>query len=113
MTDHSNNVYLHHIIDSIDLIFEYVDNISLSDFISNQMRIDAVIRNFEIMGEACNRLSPEFKEQHSEIDFRPATNMRNRLIHGYDEVNIDYVWDTIKDDLPTLKKEIEKILSSF
>jgi len=112
MTDHGNDVYLHHIIDSIDLINEYVENIGLNDFVSSQMRIDAVIRNFEIMGEACNRLSPEFKEKYSAIDFKPATNMRNRLIHGYDEVNLDYVWDTIEDDLPILKKEIERILNN-
>lgn len=64
------------------------------------------------MSEACTRLSPEFKEKYSAIDFRPVTDMRNRLIHGYDEVNLDYVWDTIKGDLPILKKEIEKILSN-
>lgn len=46
MTDHGNNIYLHHIIDSIDLINEYVENISFNDFASSQMRIDAVIRNF-------------------------------------------------------------------
>lgn len=112
MTEHGNEVYLHHIIDSINLIFEYVENISFNDFVSNQMRIDAVIRNFEIMGEACTRLSPEFKEKYSAIDFGPATSMRNRLIHGYDDVNLDYVWDTIKDNLQILKNEIEKILAN-
>lgn len=111
MTEHDNNVYLRHIIDSINLIDDYVKNVILDDFMSNRMMIDAVIRNFEIMGEASNRISSDFREKYSEINFGPAIDMRNRLIHGYDDVNLDYVWDTIKQDLQTLKKKIEKILN--
>lgn len=110
MTNHDNNVYLRHIIDSINLINVYVNNVKFNDFVSNQMMIDAVIRNFEVMGEACNRISSEFREEHHSINFGPATSMRNRLIHGYDNVNLDYVWDTIQEDLPKLKKEIEALL---
>ena len=111
MTNHDNKVYLQHIIDSIKQIDNYVGKVSFDDFASNQMMIDAVIRNFEVMGEACNRLPDDFKEKYSRINFQPATSMRNRLIHGYEDINLNYVWEAIKQDLPKLFREIENIIN--
>lgn len=110
MTRHDNAVYLHHRLDAVEKITHYIGKLSHSEFIADSLRIDAVLRNFEIIGEASNNLSDDFKEQHATIDFRSAIGIRNRLIHGYDDVDLNIVWDTIKDDLPTLKQAIEKIL---
>jgi uncharacterized protein with HEPN domain len=111
MTRHDNKVYLNHIIDSINKIDSYIGSNTFNKFILNEMLVDAVHRNFEIIGEACNKLGDNFKSEHAKIDFRSATNIRNRLIHGYDDVDLEIVWNTIKQDLPKMKKEIKKILN--
>ena len=112
MSKHDDKVYLSHILASIDKVHQFVGDISFDSFRQNDMRIDAVTRNFEIIGEASNNISPEFKSYHPEINFRPIISMRNWLIHGYDAVDLEVVWKTIKKDLPELKKHIKKILGN-
>lgn len=65
--------------------------------------IDAVVRGLEIIGEASNNISDEFKKKHSEIPFRDIKDTRNRLIHEYFGVNKKIVWDTCQIDLKELK----------
>jgi len=110
MTEHDNTVYLYHILDSIRKIEIYIDDYSFKEFISDEMALDAVLRNFEIIGEASNNLSDDFKENNAEVDFRSAVSIRNRLIHGYDDVDLEIVWNTVKEDLPQMEKLIKKIL---
>jgi uncharacterized protein with HEPN domain len=75
------------------------------------MMIDAVVRELEIIGEASNNLSEEFREQYSDILWRRMKDMRNFLIHEYFGINLKVVWDTCKKDLPELKTFIKKVLS--
>jgi len=109
MTKHDNKVYLAHILKAIQKIEDYAGGYSFEDFQNDGKTIDAVIRNFEIIGEASNNISEEFKVAHREVDFRPAISMRNWLAHGYDEIDLKIVWDAIKQDLPELAKQIKKI----
>jgi len=74
------------------------------------MIIDAVVREPEIVGEASNKLSDEFRENHPEILLRKLKNMRNFLIYEYFGVNTKIVWDTCKEDLPKLKELIDDLL---
>lgn len=111
MSKHDDKVYLGHILESIQKTEKYVEDSSFGDFEQDDKTIDAVIRNFEIIGEASTSISNDFKELHPHIDFRSATSMRNRLAHGYDDINLKVVWDAIKQDFPELKKEIENILN--
>lgn len=112
MTKHNNDVYLQHIVDSIEKIDCYIGDFSFDQFMKDDQLIDAVIRNIEIIGEASNKIPDNFKKDYQEIDFKPATNMRNRLIHGYDDINFDFIWTTIKEDLPKLKKQIAELLEN-
>ena len=73
------------------------------------MRQDAVIRQFEIIGEAASRISKDFLEQHSDFPIKEAIEMRNFLIHGYDEVDIKVVWKTLQEDIPLLKNKMLSI----
>jgi len=66
----------------------------------------------EIIGEAARRISQRFREKHEHIPWRQITGTRDRLIHGYDEVDLDIVWQIVTKDLPTLLAELEKILPS-
>jgi uncharacterized protein with HEPN domain len=70
----------------------------------------ALTRLIEIIGEAANRVPDEFQDAHPEIPWIEIVGMRNRLIHGYDEVDFDFLWNVVRDDLPSLIKQLNKIL---
>lgn len=105
-----DTVYLHHILDAIDLIEGYMKGMSENEFLSASMTHDAVVRQIEIVGEAARNVSDKFREKHSKIPWGKMIGIRNKIIHEYFNVNYAIVWDTIKDDLPILKKSIKKIL---
>ena len=71
----------------------------------------AVLHQLMLLGEGVKRLSSEFREEHSEIPWRLMAGMRDRLIHGYDDVDLDQVWETIADDLPELIPSIERLVT--
>lgn len=81
-----------------------MDNIDLQDMI---------VRRLEIIGEAVRNLPQEFRQQHSEIDWQNPAGMRSALIHGYFDVDLTIVWDTIGKDLPPFKKQIQKLLNTM
>ena len=106
----SDKIYLIHIIQSITSILEYTKGMSDQDFYSNRLVIDAVIRNFEVIGEASKRVSTELRKSNPEIPWNRMAGFRDKLIHDYIKVNLQLVWDVIVDVLPEQKKEIEKII---
>lgn len=74
------------------------------------MIIDAVVRNFEIIGEAAKHIPEEYKEKYSELPLKEMTGMRNVLIHDYLGIDYQFIWQTIKEDFPQLKEIITKIV---
>jgi uncharacterized protein with HEPN domain len=105
-----DTVYLHHILDAIDLIEGYTKGMTENEFLSNSMAHDAVIRQIEIIGEAARNVSDEFQEKYPRLPWAKMIGIRNKIIHEYFNVNFAIVWDTVKEDLPILKKSIKKIL---
>ena len=103
--------YLHHIYDSIVLIEKYVKGMAINGFARDRKTVDAVIRNFEIIGEASSKTSKEFREEYPELPWKDMIGMRNILIHNYLGVDVQKVWRTVKKDLPLLKKQLRSILS--
>lgn len=101
-----NQIYLQDITRAILKIEDYIKNTNFDVFLKDPMRQDAVIRQFEIIGEAANRISKDFINTHPNFPLKEAIRMRNFLIHGYDEVNIEVVWKTIQVDIPLLKKSL-------
>ncbi len=107
------NTYLHHIRQAIDRIQEYTSEITESDFLRDHRTQDAVIRNLEIIGKACRNVAtryPEFAENHPEVPWSAAYEMRNVLAHGYFSVDLAIVWHTIERDLPGMKTAIVRLL---
>jgi len=102
--------YLRHILESINMIEEYLIGVSEIDFYSNQQLQDSAVRRLEIIGEACKLVSEELKEKYTQIAWRDATDMRNFLIHAYFGIDYKIIWQTVIKELPLLKREIEKIL---
>lgn len=109
MKNPDDEIYLLHIKDAIKKIDIYVNNLDFEEFRKKLIVQDAVIRQFEIIGEAAKRLSEDFKNHNSNIPWKYIIGMRNRLIHNYFGVDIDTVWETIVKDIPNLKKEINEI----
>ena len=108
--------YLDHIIDSIDRIFRYCAGLDDTEFFSNQLIQDAVIRNFAVIGEASRnieRVAPEFVEANPDIPLSFAYDMRNILVHGYYQVDLKIVWDTVKHDLPPLRDRVVAVRRSI
>ena len=105
-----NKIYLKHICDSISWIEKYTENIEIEKILSEHLIQDGVIRQLEIIEEASNKLSEEFKNHNSEIPWKDIIGMRNKLIHGYFGVDIESVWDTINKDIPELKIKIHSEL---
>lgn len=103
-------VYLEDILESIKLIEKYTNSLSYEQFENNIPIQDAVIRRFEIIGEAVKHIPSDFKKDHPEIEWKEAAGTRDVFIHEYFEVILERVWGTIKDDLPKLKKQIEKLI---
>ncbi len=105
-----DETYLAHIVDAIDTIHEYVGDMSRNEFLDDEKTQDAVIRQFEIIGEAAKQLSEEVYEEMDTVPWQDVAKMRDRLIHGYFDVDDEIVWETIQKDLPGLLDEIERFL---
>jgi uncharacterized protein with HEPN domain len=71
----------------------------------------AVVRALEIIGEATKRLPESLRNKYSEIPWKDMAGMRDRIIHGYDAVNLEIVWTTVKTRIPELKPKIQRILA--
>ena len=101
---------IHDILKSIDKIENYLEGMTIASFQKNDLVIDAVVRNFEIIGEASKNIPLAFRRSHSEIPWDQMNAMRNILIHEYFGVDIKIVWYTAKKNLPLLRKELVKLL---
>lgn len=102
---------LRDIFNSIQKIETYTRNMSFDMFIQDDKTTDAVIRNFEVIGEAANQLPVFFCEQHPHIQWRRMADFRNVLIHKYFGVDLQLVWEITQYNLPELKQQIANLLS--
>lgn len=106
----SDLVYLSDILESVDIILKYTENKTEFEFIQNLMLQDAVIRRFEIIGEASSKISENIKVLNPGIQWRLMKEMRNKLIHEYFGISPTTVYSTIRLDLPLLKQQLESIV---
>ena len=97
------------IIESANKILEYTSNLSFQEFTRDSKTIDAVIRNFEIIGEAANRLPEDFKDIHSKIDWHRIRGFRNRIVHDYFGIDYSIVWEIKESFLPNLIKTLKSL----
>ena len=97
---------LYHIIEAIDNIFEFVENITFDTYKNNKILRFAVIKNLEIIGEAANLLTKEFKANNDSIVWSDLIGMRHILVHGYYQIKDDIIWATIETELHPLKDKI-------
>ncbi len=107
-----DRVYLLHILDAMDQIESYTQDCTYQAFMLTRLVQDGVIRQLEIIGEATKNLSNETRANAPEVPWRDMAGMRDVLIYQYFGVDMTAVWDTVRQDIPGLKQEISKLLSS-
>jgi len=95
---------------AIRKILDYAAEHDLPTFSDDSLTQDAIIRQFTVLGEASNRISSEFRSQHSEIPWKEIIGFRNVVVHNYFEINIEEVWRIIQEDLPGLCPLLEQLV---
>ncbi len=106
-----DRVYLLHIRDCLDRIFEYTRE-GRPAFLADTRTQDAVIRNLEVVGEAVKNISPAHKATHPDVPWKRIAGMRDLLIHRYFGVKIDTVWEVVVNELPEFRAAIVRMLES-
>ena len=107
-----DRMYLEHILDCIERIEAYTHD-GRDAFLASTMIQDAVIRNFEIIGEATKRLTPTVSLSHPEIQWRRMAGFRDMLIHQYMGVDLKTVWNVVERDLPTIKAALIDMVAAL
>ena len=102
----SDSIYIEHILNSINSIQEYISGLSLETFLEDRKTQDAVVRQFEIIGEATKRISQDFRDENPDIPWSQMAGMRDVLIHDYIDINFEIVWKTANENIQILKEAI-------
>lgn len=110
MTKRSAESFLNDIIQSIDRIETYTKGLNKKALFDDLKTQDAVVRNFEIIGEAVKNLPEKLRKSLPHIPWKFIAGMRDMVIHEYFNIDEETIWKTIKTDLPSFKKEIQKLL---
>ncbi len=110
MSKRSAPLLVEDIIECGNKILLYTEDLSYEGFVSDSKTVDAVIRNFEIIGEAANRLPEDFKENHSDIDWNKIRGFRNRIVHDYFGIDHSIVWQIKENYLPEMITKLKSLV---
>lgn len=108
--------YLSHMLEAAALAQGYLEGMAKADFLEDKRTQQAVILNIMVIGEAATKLADEYPEvaaRFPQVEWKSMRGMRNRLAHGYFDINLDIVWDTVKQALPTLENQLRQIQNSL
>ncbi len=98
---------------AIERIRRYTKWKNFDDFIADDMMYYAVVKNIEILGEASNMLTEEFRTQHPQTPWKQVNGMRNYIVHEYFQVDNNVVWDVVTNDLPLLELQVKQYLTEL
>ena len=114
MREHSRDKErLEHILDAISVIENGLATYSKDELLNNRLLYYGLVKQIEIIGEAANLLTHEFRAEHTEIDWRPIVAMRNVLVHDYIHISKDMLWATVTQDIPSFKVFIANFYDEF
>lgn len=108
-----NALFLKDILAAIESIEKFVDGMTLDEFKKDDKTSSAVIRKFEIIGEATKHIPEQIRDKHPEIPWKSIAGLRDRLIHAYFGIDHKLVWDAIKTELPKLKPKLREVIDSI
>jgi uncharacterized protein with HEPN domain len=104
--------FLHHILDECIYLIKESQQSTFDEFLANDRLTRAVCRSLEIIGEASNKIPPEFKAKYPLVPWRDMNDIRNKIIHHYFGVDYDIIWDTVITNIPNLKESIEVVMKA-
>lgn len=113
MSKRGVRLFIEDVRDAIKKIEDYTEDLGFADFIKDTKTIDAVVRNLSIIGEAVKNFPNELKSEYPQVPWKEIAGTRNKTIHEYFGIDEDILWKTIKEDLPTFKKQISGILRKY
>ena len=113
MKKRNYKLFIKDIIDAMEHIEEFTGDMTLEELEANEMASSAVIRKFEVIGEAAKNIPNSVKEKNKDIEWKSMAGMRDRLIHAYFGIDYSLVWAAIKKDIPKIKPKLKKLLSSL
>jgi uncharacterized protein with HEPN domain len=102
--------YLQDILDAVNDIESFVDGMTYEEFIKDRKTLNAVVRSIEIIGEASKNIPETLKANCKELPWKQMAGMRDKLIHAYFGVDVETLWKAVKENIPSLKKAIQKML---
>jgi uncharacterized protein with HEPN domain len=102
--------YIQDILDSIDEIYVFIGKMSREEFLNDRKTVKAVLRNLEIVGEAAKKIPPPLRDKYPDIPWKKMTGLRDKLIHEYFGVDLEIIWQLIKDELPGVLPPIQEML---
>jgi uncharacterized protein with HEPN domain len=105
--------YLQDILNAVDDIEGFVDDMSFEEFAKDRKTLNAVVRSIEIIGEASKNIPDALKAKYEELPWKQMTGMRDKLIHAYFGVDVETLWKAVKENIPPLKKSIQKMLKDL
>jgi uncharacterized protein with HEPN domain len=112
MSKHDDFIRIRHMLDAANEVIGFTADVTFAEFEQDRMRHLAVVQQIEVIGEASKQVSASLKELHSEIDWRDIARSRDRLIHGYDTVILEIVWQICREELPKLILQLNTLLQS-
>jgi uncharacterized protein with HEPN domain len=102
--------YLSHILAEADYLLATSEDLTSTDFVTDETLQRAFVRSLEIIGEAAKKVPASFRAKHPDIEWRAMAGMRDRLIHDYFGVDYEIVWDVIQNHIPELRRQIATVL---
>jgi len=106
-----DNIRIRHILDAAREAIQFTEGRKRVELDTDRKLNLSLVRLLEIIGEAARGISEEFRDSHPDLSWKSMVGMRDRLIHGYFDVNLDVVWETVTQDLPSLIAQLEKIVA--
>ena len=104
--------YLRHILVEVEYLLDQSQGLSFDRFAADETLRRAFVRSLEVIGEAVKNLSSEFRKTHGHVKWQRIAGMRDRLIHGYFDVDLTILWDVVQHRIPELKQHVEELLKS-
>ena len=106
----NNRFIVSKMISLIDKIENYLGEMDYESFTKNEMIVEVCAFNLSQLGEVSHKLEDEFQKDNPSIPWKAIYGMRNKIIHDYDGINIKVVWETVRQDLPTLREQLKSIV---
>lgn len=101
--------YFDDIIDAAEKIKRYTAEMNFNEFVADEKTVDAVLRNFEVIGEAAKNVPADVRQEYDEVPWSEMAGMRDKLIHGYATVDLQIIWMTVEKEVPTLEEQVKQV----